>query len=137
MKYLILSLLILISTGIAAQENREVNNYSSSLSMGEILEFGNKSIKFKNVVSDSRCPKEVTCIWAGEAVVAIEVFENGFYLEEKIITIQSSNIPLKFASENILYNIDRLNLSPAPSVKNQDTSLEYKLRLNVTETAGS
>ena len=40
-------------------------------------------IRLKEVVEDSRCPKDVTCIWAGQAVVIVEVFENKKLIEEK------------------------------------------------------
>lgn len=132
MKSLILSLLLSLSIAISAQETTRID-YSSSLHIGEMMNFGNRSLKFKNVVSDSRCPKDVTCIWAGEAIVAVEVYEDGKCIEEKQITI-SSKIPLEFSTGNITYNISRLNLSPIPSVKSKDLKKEYKLFLQVSES---
>lgn len=134
MKYVFMCLLLVLSSGILAQETEQVNFYSSTLQIGEMLNLGNRSLKFKNVVSDSRCPKDVTCIWAGEAIVSVEVYEDGKCIEEKLIVVTPSNISLKFTSGNMMYSIAGLGLSPIPSVKNHDISGEYKLHMKVRET---
>ncbi len=48
---------------------------SFTLRMGEAVrvEDADVTVTFKEVVSDSRCPKDVTCIQAGEAVVHLAV----------------------------------------------------------------
>ena len=38
-----------------------------------IIESENLSIKFVNVVEDSRCPVGVKCIWAGQAEIEVEI----------------------------------------------------------------
>lgn len=45
----------------------------------------------KNVYNDSRCPEGVTCVWAGEVTVEIEVFENNKLIEEKTLVFNSRN----------------------------------------------
>lgn len=133
MKYLLFNLLLVLSTGVFAQDT-QINMYSSSLNIGEMLEFGSRSLKFKEVISDSRCPKGVTCIWAGEAIISVEVYEDGICIEEKIISVASSNIPIKFSAKNIIYNIPGLNLTPLPSVNKITLPEEYRLELRVRET---
>lgn len=98
------------------------------------MDFGNRSLRFKNVISDSRCPKDVTCIWAGEAIITVEVYEDGKCIEEKVISVASSNIPLKFSAKDIIYSISNLNLTPLPSVKKEKLPEDYKLHMNVRET---
>jgi len=46
-------------------------NYKKSISIEDI------NLKFEEVLSDSRCPKDVECVWAGEAKVLIEIYQNG------------------------------------------------------------
>ncbi len=48
-------------------------------------------LKLKSVVSDSRCPENVTCIWAGEVTAIIEVYKDKKFVEENIITFNSQN----------------------------------------------
>lgn len=134
MKYYIICLLMAMSFEILAQDKENVNVYSSSLQIGEMLNFGNRSLKFKKVVSDSRCPKDVTCIWAGEAIVSVEVYEDGKCIEEKLIVVAPSNAIHEFILGNMVYNIGNLILSPLPSVSNQELPVEYKLHLRVSET---
>lgn len=137
MKYLLTITLLFFSFALSAQEKQEdapkINVYSSALPIGGILSFGDKSLKFKEVVSDSRCPKDVTCVWAGEAKVRVEVFENGSLLEEKIILINSGEIALNFSAEDIVYSISGMTLSPYPTVKTKDTPKEYILQMRVSE----
>lgn len=125
------------SFSISAQEKKEdppvVNIFSSDLRTGELLVFGDKSVKFEEVISDSRCPKEVTCVWAGEAKVKVAVFKNGNFLEEKVILIGENNIPLNFSVEDVIYSISGMVLSPYPTVGNKETKPEYTLHMRVTE----
>lgn len=134
MKYLIISFLLVLSSEIKAQETEQVNIYNSTLQIGEMVNLGNQSLKFKNVVTDSRCPQMVTCIWAGEAIVAVEIYEDGKCIEEKLIFVAQSHIPLEFSTENTTYSISGINLSPVPLVKNKALNEEYKLFMRVKES---
>ncbi len=105
--------------------------HSMPLCVGDQLSFGNKSIKFKEVVSDSRCPKNpaVTCIWAGEAKVRVEFFQDGKSLGEKVI---NGN---KFSLSDIFKNQfeGSLGYTPYPEVSRKTQPSEYTLELSVTE----
>ena len=94
--------------------------------------FGDNSVQFEEVISDSRCPKEVTCIWAGEAKVLISVYEKGKFKNQKIITVGNVNVPLQFSDDDIIYSLSRLILTPYPSVKNEDLEEEYVLNFSIT-----
>lgn len=135
MKYLSLLFFLFFSILLSAQEQEEIAVYSSALQQGAQFTFGNKSIKFKEVVVDSRCPKDVTCIWAGEAKVLIEVSQNGKLLEERIIAVNSSNIPLNFSAEDILYTLNSIELLPYPTTKNNIPDKNYLLNMRVSEIA--
>ncbi len=133
MKYILICLFIFIGTGVFAQENQEVNIYNSSLSVGEVLNLNNRSIVFKNVVSDSRCPENVTCVWAGEAKVAIDIYENGTWIKEQVINIQSKNVPLEFSINSTTYSMRGISLTPYPSVKKDNLPKNYVLQMSVME----
>lgn len=45
-------------------------------------------IEFAKVISDSRCPKNVQCVWAGEAVILVKLYRNDKFEKETQITIQ-------------------------------------------------
>lgn len=119
------------------KDSIEVNIFSSTLQKGELMNFGNKSVKFLEVVSDSRCPREVTCVWAGEAKLLIGVFKDGKLLKEMVVSHSSSNvpynIPINFSSEGIAYFISGLELYPYPTANTKIPEGEYFLEILVKE----
>src|SRR5690606_16678324 len=133
MRFLIFLGFILLPIMTFAQEEPQINFYTSPLEMGDQILFANKSIRFKEVVSDSRCPRDVTCVWAGEAKVVVEIFENGKLLEEKIISTNAGNVPLNFQGENIAYGISSLVLLPYPTTETKKEKQPYTLNIMIRE----
>jgi hypothetical protein len=60
-------------------------------------------LKLKSVFDDSRCPEGVTCVWAGEVSVIIEVYKDQQLMEEKKLTLNSKN-----KEENIKWLVNYL-----------------------------
>ena len=84
MKKTIFLIFILVSTIIFSQENSvEVPKIVIKIPLGESIHLENVSIKFVEVLEDSRCPKNVTCVWAGRARVLVEVTESGKHVQQK------------------------------------------------------
>lgn len=137
MKYIPVLFLMFFSGFAQAQDSITVNRYSSALGIGEQLNFGNKTIKFKELLTDSRCPKEVTCIWAGEAKVLVEVFQKGKSRGEKIIVVAGGGNSSTFLNELFpegSFSLSGLALAPYPSAGNPTKPSDYKLTLEVRET---
>jgi len=133
MKYILFLGLFFGMLSLNAQEQPAKVSFESLLSPGEFLSFENKSIRFKEVISDSRCPKDVTCIWAGEAKVLVEVLENGKRVEEKIISLRdAANFSFSFADSDIRYSLNALDLYPYPSAKHKIDASEYCLRIKLS-----
>lgn len=98
---------------------------------GELAGFGNRSVKFIKVISDSRCPKGVTCVWAGEAKVLVEVYENGKVVGQKEVTIAPGGKKHALLSmENKAVQVYGLN--PYPVGNTSIKAEEYVLNLIVT-----
>lgn len=114
-----------------SQNTPDTEYFFSSLAPGQTFTLEGKSLKFKEVISDSRCPKGTTCIWAGEAKVLVEVFQNGKRLEEKIISLgESGNLPGNlFGDES--YNISKFSLAPYPEISGKIPASDYRLMLEV------
>ena len=136
MKYLFLFGILICSISLSAQDQEENRIFNTVLQDGEQLEFGDKSIRFKEVISDSRCPKDVTCVWAGEAKVLIEVFEKGKLINEKLVVINPyilDEIPLQFSAGGGIYSITTFKLFPYPSTASKKNTLDYTLEMQVSE----
>ncbi|WP_051199639.1 hypothetical protein [Christiangramia echinicola] len=114
------------------------------LCAGDTMDLGNKAIKFNKIVSDSRCPNGVTCIWAGEVKVLIEFYEDGEFKGDKVIT--GSNISLGqnevVSGTDIsiaeFFNVKGLKIkgvvvSPYPQANEKITADEYSVNLEISE----
>jgi hypothetical protein len=105
---------------------------SSFISFQKKVDFENYQIEFKNVVSDSRCPKDVMCIRAGEAKVLLSIFKNGAYIEDKEITIDANGYVME---ENNLafitndFKIFGMNLKPYPTSKASISETDYEIEI--------
>lgn len=79
-----------------------------------------KGIHFKlqEIVEDSRCPEGVTCIWAGQVVVEVAVYENRKFIETKTLTFNGKyNTEIKNWFATYLPNdkkISTIKVLPAP-----------------------
>ena len=57
----------------------------------ESVEPGNIQVKLIKVTDDSRCPSDVTCIWAGEVKVVLNITIDGEDSGETILTLGANN----------------------------------------------
>ena len=78
------------------------------------------SFKFYAVTEDSRCPIDVRCVWAGRAVIALEVTKNGENTATFELTNGDSNIEI---SEQYYegYVIKFLNINSSPVISTKPT----------------
>lgn len=114
------------------QKPPEYNIHSAVLCTGDALTFGDRTIKFKKVVSDSRCPNGATCIWAGEVKVLVEFYEGGKYIGEKIVNGSNTSITDFFDIEEL--NIRKFVVTPYPEVNYKISQEEYAMELSISET---
>ena len=138
MKQLFFALIFLISTISFAQDSTKIKAETprivSRLEFGKVFQVADVELKFVEVVSDSRCPKNVTCVWAGEVVVLVDVYKDGKKVEQKKLTFNSSSqlqnqFANLFASEDL--NISAYNVSPYPVYGEKIKSGNYYIQLEV------
>ena len=78
----------------------------------------NISVTFQEVLEDSRCPVDVTCIWAGLAEVSLQVAVSG---QEREISLSTSPSENSAVFEN--YTFWLISVRPVPrSDQNIDSS---------------
>lgn len=130
MKNSLLAIIILFSSFVFGQEeSANAPKIGVKVPMGETIVLKGVSIKFIEVVEDSRCPTGVTCIWAGRAKVKVTVTSKG-KTEEKILTFgevkqgeeKNSNL---FNSET--FAINGLTLNPYPTSESTGKDTGYSL----------
>ena len=70
MKNLVLFLCVISGWSMSAQKSTAMMG-TFILKYGETLTLADKIITFEDVKNDSRCPKGVTCVWAGEVQLVL------------------------------------------------------------------
>lgn len=128
MKYILL-FCFTMSMSVFSQSN------IAALNFGDIAHFDDVSIEFAELISDSRCPKNVSCIRAGEAEVLVAIYKNGKFSHEKKLIFDASGLVLEknvqlFSSDSLY--IKGLALYPYPKgiKKINDTSYYLELQIN-------
>lgn len=84
MKNIFLIIVLLVSTTFYAQNNITITQKKCIPKKGFYL-------KLQRVFDDSRCPEDVTCIWAGEVSIIIEVYKDKKIVEEKTVILNFKN----------------------------------------------
>jgi len=136
MKPFLIVALIVFNYAFAKAQNTPtppgVPTIGVKLMQGEMVDFGDTQIKFVEVVSDSRCPSDVTCVWAGEAKVRVEIYKNGQFSEEKEITFGALTTTLQIIDTELL-GVNALKLQPYPNTSVSKENNENYLVLAIRE----
>ncbi|WP_339835155.1 hypothetical protein [uncultured Flavobacterium sp.] len=126
MKYFtpIVALFIFISCASkqVASENEILINSNTLNKVGNDYE-----MKISKIISDSRCPEGVTCIWAGEVQLELEIYKN--HKLEKSETLSINNKKLEqnkqFFSEYISLDKKVKDILVQP-IKKEGQTIELK-----------
>ena len=138
MKRLILIATILFSPFIWGQDftiiKVEAPRIVTKLQFGKSYQLEELELKFVEVLQDSRCPKNVNCVWAGEVVVLIDVFEKGIKSDQKKLTLSPTSqlqnlLGNLFTSESL--TISGFNVLPYPVSGIKTKKEDYYIQLDV------
>lgn len=105
--------------------NKDFDSASVHLNYGETVEI-NKSItiKFDGVASDSRCPEDANCIWAGNGEINLTLTSGG---EPEKKTINTTLEPRSISYGDYLIEIKSLN--PYPRTDRKINPEDYNIDL--------
>lgn len=127
-KHEIILIALLFTSLIYAQsteKSRSTNELTEfeELEIGQEIRSGDTSVKFLEVISDSRCPEDVTCIWQGEAKVLLGITVDKAYFEKQISFSGGLEQALKFGNLEIIIGY----LKPYPKSAKKASSKDYCL----------
>jgi hypothetical protein len=130
-------LLLLCSFGASgtasAKRRKPVTHFRSELKLSPGQEAAvartKLRIKFIVVENDSRCPTDVTCVWAGNAAVKLQLSGLG---KSRNVTLNTSQAG-QFVSETIYqgYKVKLVDLSPRPRSTQKIAPGDYQATLLV------
>jgi hypothetical protein len=107
-KLLCLTFLMFCITLYSQEERSKTPIIGTKIYLGETVDFDGVSIKFVEVMEDSRCPKNVDCIWAGRAIAKIEVSSIG--MDTYIKQIIFGEIKANESTDKNIYSQDDLSI---------------------------
>ena len=118
MKKITLLLALSISTILLAQEDSsnkksiKVPQIAVKLGQLDTIVMDGVQIEFLEVLEDSRCPKNATCIWAGEAKVAVKITSPEGKVTNKTLVFSGTTSPIIGLFNDV--KISALRLTPYP-----------------------
>lgn len=131
-----LLVLFVIFSIVSSGQQQEVFTEVYELSINDSFEIEDYKIKFVDILSDSRCPKAVMCIVAGEADIVVEVYRKNTKIDTKTIRF-TPTVYLPNSKGNIFNSgfikITGVELYPHPISDNSLLKSEYKLKFVLEE----
>ncbi|WP_035668903.1 hypothetical protein [Flavobacterium sp. 83] len=91
MKNSLLAFLLIFCTSVFAQNAQKENIKYVKITQKICLKKIGYQLVLKEVISDSRCPDGVICVWAGEASAVISVYKDSKLVEDKTIVFSPKN----------------------------------------------
>lgn len=130
MKNSLLAIIVLFSSFAFGQDDTsQTPKIGVKVQKGETVVLKDVSVKFVDVIEDSRCPEGVNCIWAGRAIVKVEVTSNGKSEEKTLIFGEVK--PGEEKNTNLYstakFAINGLTLNPYPTSESTGKDTGYSL----------
>lgn len=124
---------------IAKKESKAAQQEIIYLKEGEskFLKDQELTVTFKTITEDSRCPKDVNCVWQGVATAQVELM--GLYTRPRIITLNNLSDTSKGYLKSQVFNgyeISLVELSPQPTSEKTFKTLKgnYKIGLKIQKS---
>jgi len=88
---------------------------------------GSLTVTFNRVISDSRCPTDVVCVTAGDAIIGVTLADSASRVERELHTA-SDLLQTKFSN----YTIRLVDLTPYPRSTRAIDPRDYTATLQIT-----
>ena len=110
MRGLVASLLFMLAVGVMpTMAARQTESLKVQINMEKRAPKSKLSVRFVELVEDSRCPRDVNCVWAGNAKIKVRVTKNGRSHE---LTLDTNGQKQSAVAEG--YSIKFTGLTPEP-----------------------
>jgi hypothetical protein len=97
--------------------------------VGETVTIATGSVlSFDRVLSDSRCPRGISCVWEGEVTIALTLSES---VGKAAFTL-SDHAPTRFVNG---YSFTLVSMQPAPTAGSTIPEADYRATIRVARSA--
>jgi len=103
-----------------------------SLQSGQIARITDENLKieFVEIVEDSRCPKGVTCVWAGQVVAKVRISSGGL---ADVLLLTEPGLTDEYARESYQQYQLSYHVEPYPEQGKMISKYQYQLLLLVSK----
>lgn len=89
MKKIVILCILVLSISCASQKKNSTN-----IQPTETHKLSDEyAFKISKILSDSRCPEGVTCVWAGEVELVLSIYKEGVFYKDEALIISFKNFP--------------------------------------------
>ena len=118
MKTILTFLLLIFALPSTAQEEGVTSpEIAVRVPLGQTVTINGVNVHFGKVIEDSRCPKNVTCVWEGRAIVEVTASANDKETEPMPVIlgkVMANEAESKVFYENDAFIIKAVALTPYP-----------------------
>jgi hypothetical protein len=115
-----------VETAVVAEPGQ---TFSLPLGQTAALKGTDVRLTFKDVRTDSRCPVDVQCVWAGEAKIGVIISGNGTTEETKILSLAPPDSEARAGNLRIRF----VGLAPVPRQADAGAPRAYVAQLVVEQ----
>ena len=127
MKKIVSFFIVVLLIGCASKKNEVATD--SSVQTNKLSE--EYSFRIKEIISDSRCPEDVNCVWAGEVELVLSIYKENVFYKNDSLTVNFKNfltnksILEKYTSSKTIKSIEVLpEKKQGVEIKLEDYSLK-------------
>ena len=125
-----IALLLGSCAGTGEVKGRLGEEFSLRIDQSVVITGEDLEIRFVEVSEDSRCPKDVTCVWEGRVSAVVEISANGSLQQLKLTQPGLTEQPTREAYKE--YQLT-FKVEPYPQEGKEIAADEYRLLLIVTK----
>jgi hypothetical protein len=91
-----------------------------------IFESDELEVKFVGIASDSRCPRDLTCVWAGEVIVRLDLRKDG--RTKELAVKETEGLPVDG------YTVSVLEVLPVRASSHPIAPADYRVTLKLARS---
>lgn len=113
---------------LSCASKKAINDNKILINTTSLTKVGNEyEMKISKIISDSRCPEGVTCIWAGEVELELEIYKNQNLEKLETLSINYKTIEQNkmFFTKYISFEKKIKNILVQP-IKKENQNIELK-----------
>jgi hypothetical protein len=132
MKKILPILFLLFGLVVSAQTAAEKIHYKT-ITQKECVKKKGYRLVLKQVVSDSRCPEGVTCVWQGEVVFVVSVYKDKKLVADETFTSKEREQNLEAFSKYLGKKVTSVGVFPYPQEGVKIDPKNYTLKIGYTK----